>query len=233
MTWLPSRVVELYGIESRSLPQKGAILLSELVLIGLAYHVLFGELLAGVRAFGAAPEPARNLALFAFDLVVVARFLLTLFVFLRRKIPLEETFSVPLAFALYLLGFPLMARGREVPFGALEFAGVGLFLAGSVLNTLSEWQRHRFKLRPESKGKLYSGGLFSLSIHVNYFGDLLWVLGYALVTHNGYALLVPVCLFCFFWFFNVPKLDAYLRERYGDQFSEYERRTKRLVPFVL
>lgn len=29
------------------------------------------------------------------------------------------------------------------------------------------------------------------------------------------------------------KLDAYLRDRYGEEFSAYERRTKKLIPFVL
>lgn len=41
-------------------------------------------------------------------------------------------------FALYLLGFPLMARAASVPWGALEGNGAALFLAGSFLNTVSE-----------------------------------------------------------------------------------------------
>lgn len=42
--------------------------------------------------------------------------------------------------------------------------------------------------------------------------------GYACVTRNA---------------FNVPKLDRYLREHYGAAFADYERRTKRLIPFLL
>ncbi len=110
--------------------------------------------------------------------------------------------------------------------------GAGLFPLDSFLNTFSELQRHLFKKRPENKRKLYNQGLFSLSIHVNYFGDLLWVAGYALVTHNPYALAIPAFLFCFFQFFNIPKLDAHLRDHYGEQFLDYEQRTKRFVPFL-
>jgi protein-S-isoprenylcysteine O-methyltransferase Ste14 len=224
--------MELYGQQSRSLPQKFIILASEIILVVASYLVLFDGLLAGVRAFGTRPEETRNVVLFAFNLVTLCRFLLTLFVFLRRKIPLEETFSVPLAFALYLLGFPLLARGAEVPFGASDIFGVGLFLVGGILNTFSEHQRHVFKRDPHNRGKLYDKGLFSLSIHVNYFGDLLWVTGYAFVTHNLYAFLIPVLLFCFFQLFNIPKLDAHLREHYGESFVDYERSTKRFVPFL-
>lgn len=106
-------------------------------------------------------------------------------------------------------------------------------LGGSFLNTFSEYQRHRWKARAENRGKLYTRGLFASSMHINYFGDLLWVTGYACVTNNAYAFLVPAFLFAFFYFWNVPKLDAYLKQRYGDDFSAYKRRTKRLVPFIL
>lgn len=225
--------MELYGKHASSTAQKLVISTGEILLVGLSYWVLFAGGLRGVRAFGDAPSAARNLTLFAFNLVVFARLFATQFVFLKRAIPWPESFSIVLAFALYLLGFPLLARPASVPFGALEIAGIALFLAGSFLNTFSEYQRHRWKARPENRGRLYTGGLFSASIHINYFGDLLWVGGYACVTHNAYAFLVPAFLFAFFYFFNGPKLDAYLRERYGDDFSAYERRTKRLIPFVL
>lgn len=223
----------MYGKKSPSTVQKLVILVAETLLIGVSYWVLLADGLRGVRDFGASPSELRNLTLFAFNSVVFARFLLTLFVFIERAIPWEETLSVPMAFGLYLLGFPLMARSASVPFGAVELGGVVLFLVGSFLNTFSEHQRRRWKARAENRGKLYTRGLFSASMHVNYFGDLLWVTGYACVTHNAYAFLVPAFLFAFFYYFNVPKLDAYLRDRYGEQFSAYERRTKKLIPFVL
>lgn len=225
--------MEMYGNKSSSTVQKLLILVAELVLLVISSWVLLDDGLQGVRAFGTDPDLLRNTTLLAFNLVVFARFMLTLLVFLKRKIPWEETVSVPFAFALYLLGFPLMARPATVPFGALEIVGIVLFVVGSFLNTFSEYQRHRFKAQEDSRGKLYTGGLFAGSMHINYFGDLLWVGGYACVTHNVYAALVPAFLFVFFYFFNIPKLDAYLRERYGEDFAAYERRTKKLIPYVL
>jgi steroid 5-alpha reductase family enzyme len=205
----------------------------ELMLIAASYLVLFGPLFPGLRAFGEAPSFARNTILFAFNLVVFARYLLTMFVFMERRIPWEEAFSIPVAFALYLLGFPLLARPASVHFGVLEILGISLFVAGSFINTYSEYQRRRFKRRPENKRKLFTGGLFAVSMHPNYFGDLLWVAGYACVTRNEFAWLIPAFLFSFFYFYNVPKLDPHLRQHYGEAFANYERRTKRLVPFVI
>lgn len=225
--------MEMYGEKGRSLTQKAIIVAAEVGLIALSYLVLFASAFAGWRAFGQDPSVPRNLTLFVFNLVVFARFLLTLFAFLERHIPWEEAFSVPMAFALYLVGFPLMAQPAAVPFGWLEIVGIALFVTGSSVNTFSELSRKRWKARAENRGKLYTGGLFSLSMHPNYFGDLLWVSGYACVTHNPYAPLIPTLLFFFFYFYNVPKLDAYLREHYGEPFRAYERRTKRLIPFLL
>ena len=225
--------MDMYSQKDPSLPQKVVILSAELLLIAVSAWVLFGDLLEGIRAFGPDPAVIRNFTLFIFNLVVFGRFLLTLFYFLERKIPWEEAFSVPVAFALYLLGFPLLARSATTLVGMLELAGIMLFMLGSFLNTFSEYQRKRFKSDPANQGKLYTGGLFACSMHPNYFGDLIWVSGYACVTHNPFSALIPAFLFCFFYFYNAPKLDAHLRERYGKSFVDYERHTKRFIPFVL
>ncbi len=55
---------------------------------------------------------------------------------------------------------------------------------------------------------------------------------YALVTRNWWSVAIPVFIFCFFAFYNAPKLDAYLKEKYGKGYDDYAERTKMLVPFV-
>ncbi|MBK8716428.1 MAG: isoprenylcysteine carboxylmethyltransferase family protein [Deltaproteobacteria bacterium] len=225
--------MDMYGHKHSSLPQKTVIVAIELVLLGIAGLVLFGPLGASFRAFGDSPHLGRNLTLLVFDIVVFARYLATMFVFVERRIPWDEAFSIPLAFALYLVGFPLLAKPASTGFGALELLGIGLFVGGSFINTYAEYQRRRFKRRPQNAGQLYTGGLFAITMHLNYFGDLLWVAGFACVTHNAFAWLIPAFLLGFFYFYNIPKLDAYLRSHYGAAFTAYAQRTKRLVPFVL
>ncbi|MEO8413133.1 MAG: DUF1295 domain-containing protein [Ginsengibacter sp.] len=100
------------------------------------------------------------------------------------------------------------------------------------MNTFSELLRSAWKKNPSNKGKLYTGGLFKYPMHINYFGDLLWVSGYALVTGNGYSIFIVIFLFCFFAFYNIPMLDKHLASKYGVAFEGYKRRTKKLVPFV-
>lgn len=50
--------------------------------------------------------------------------------------------------------------------------GGSLFTVGILLETISEIERAAFKRSKENTGKPYTGGLWSLSRHINYFGRL-------------------------------------------------------------
>ena len=69
-------------------------------------------------------------------------------------------------------------------------------------------------------------------MHINFFGDLLWVSAYAMITRNWYALIIPIFIFCFFAFANIPKLDAYLAKKYSTEFEDYSKKTKKFIPFI-
>ena len=172
------------------------------------------------------------LVLFAFNVLNLIRFSATLFVFLKRRIPAAEVASVSIAFILYLIGFPVFSLFPHWHSVAVTVAGGVLFLTGGALNSWSEFQRFRFKRDPRHRGRLFTGGLFSLTRHPNYFGDCLWVLGYALAAASGWALLIPLLLVSFFAFYNIPLLERHLESKYGDEFREYRKKVKSLIPFL-
>jgi protein-S-isoprenylcysteine O-methyltransferase Ste14 len=53
-----------------------------------------------------------------------------------------------------------------------------------------------------------------------------------MVTRNWYAASIPVLIFCFFAFYNAPKLDKYLKGKYGNEYDAYASNTKMLIPFL-
>lgn len=178
------------------------------------------------------PPSARDLVLLACAWVYFARFLMTTFHLLAREVPWSEAWTVG-AWVLALqvvLGF-LGSRSIS-PLGSLDILAVALYVLGSFLNTGSELQRKAWKALPENHGHLYTRGLFGLSMHVNYFGDLLLFTGFALLTSSPWALLVPVVMAAGFVFGHIPRLDRHLREKYGEEYREWERRTRRFVPFL-
>lgn len=219
--------MELYGQQSKSIPQKIVIHAIEILLLWLSFWMLFQQ-----GGIGEGGQFDRRVLIFVFNIITFLRLGYMMLVLLKRKIPWEESVSVPLAFALYYIGFSLLVLPTSKPLDTIDFFAIGLFIMGSVLNTGGEILRHKWKKNPKNKGKLYTGGFFRYSRHINYFGDLLWVIAYAMVTRNVYATLIPVFLFCFFAFYNAPKLDRYLKAKYGTDFDRYASRTKMLIPFI-
>lgn len=228
--------MELYGSNARSLPQKLVVFLLELVWMWLAGWILFqqgGTVILGWFGMTAVPGVLlRREILYAFNLIVFVRLSFMMFYLLKRAMPWAEVANVPIAFALYYIGYALLGYRSTTPVDGWDYLAIALFLAGSAFNSVGELQRHFWKQHPENKGRLYTQGLFGLSMHVNYFGDLLWVSAYALVTRNVWSITIPVFLFFFFVFFNIPQLDKYLASKYTDEFEAWRKRTKKFIPFL-
>ena len=228
--------MDLYSVKSKSIPQKITIITIEIFLLLLSYWILFsggGDLIfdkIGLTALNGNEES--RVITFGFSVIVFLRMSFMMLYLLKRKIPWEESVSVPMAFSLYYIGFALLVYNREIPIDWIDYSAILLFLIGSAFNTVSEVQRHLWKKHPENKGKLYTIGLFKYSMHINFFGDLLWVSAYAIITRNYYAIIIPVLLFCLFAFWNIPALDKYLAGKYKGQFDEYQKKTKKFIPFI-
>ncbi len=206
--------MNLYQVKAKSLPQKLFITGIELGLIVLSGYLMFGW-------FAADPPsaiPTRRWVILGFSLITLLRFVFMMFFLLRRAMPWSEVIAVPLAFSIYYLGFAALGLSNQTELGIWDEGGVVLFLLGSGLNTYSELQRDRFKQDPVNKGKLYTGGLFAYAMHINFFGDVLWVAGYAVIAGHLVGIGVVLLLLLFFMFKNVPMLDDYLRDRYGKCF---------------
>ncbi|MFD2924047.1 methyltransferase family protein [Halobacillus naozhouensis] len=226
----------MYQGKERSTSQKITVVLLESVILIIAGWFLFlegGQQLSNWFGWSFTEgNEIRNTTLFILFLIVYGRMGITLFYLLKRKMPWAEAFSVPLAFSLYYIGFSLFSLTTHKPLTTLDFVYILLFLFGSFINTYSELQRHEWKKNPEHKGELYTEGLFNYAMHINYFGDLVWVTALALLTRSPWAMSIPIILFCFFAFYNIPLLDKYLAEKYGSQFDTYRKHTKKFIPFI-
>ncbi len=226
--------MDLYGKKDKSIPQKTIIIILEILVLGVSYWILFkGGFNKLFPATGLIKgNESRHVILFVFNITVFFRICITMFYFIKRRIPWEEAFSIPFAFAIYYIGFALLGYKYQNGIDLLDIFGIILFIFGSYLNTGSEFSRNKWKKNPENKKRLYTTGLFKYSIHINYFGDILWVTAYSLLTKNWFSALIPLFLFLFFAFYNIPKLDKHLASEYGEQFEEFNRKTKNFIPFI-
>lgn len=202
-------------------------------------HLLF-LIIAGWVYFGgwfndpsAGPgDVERRIILFSFGIILFLRMTLGLFYLLQRKFGWDELGGVLFALFLYQVVFAVLGGGETKPPGLLDVAAIVLFVFGSCLNTGSELQRKKFKDQPPNQGKLYTQGLFRFARHINYFGDVLWVTAWAVVTGNIWALMMPLFLTALFIFFFIPSLTTHLKSRYAGQFNDWAQNTKALIPYI-
>jgi len=153
-------------------------------------------------------------------------------ILLKRKMGWNEVLAVaPWLFIIHAV-FAWLGGINLDKVGIYEYLGIFLYVFGSYLNTASEYRRYVWKKNPANKGKLYTQGLFKYSMHINYFGDSVLFTGYAFLTGNLYALIIPVIMTASFIYVHIPTLDKYLAEKYGDAFKEYAATTNKFVPFL-
>jgi protein-S-isoprenylcysteine O-methyltransferase Ste14 len=226
----------MYERTGDSLPQRLAMGTSGGAILVFAWWLLAG---GGVGVLASrfhhsvpAGDHTRRIALAVALTIYYVRLLFTEFVFLRRGVGWNEVFSVApwILTIVVVLGF---AAGTDpAPLGIAAIFAIALFLFGSWMNTWAEFTRHRWKQRPENRGRLYTGGLFRISRHPNYLGDLISFSGLCVLSGRWFTAVIPVIMLAGFVFANIPILDAHLRDHYGAAFDAYAARTRKLIPLI-
>ena len=145
----------------------------------------------------------RQALIISCSLIYLVRLAICMFVFVKRKIGWFEGGLVSFLFFMMFYLFNTSAASHAEPLGLIAFAGVFLYVAGSCINTLADYQRSTWKRKPENKGRLYTKGLFRYSMHINYFGDSVLYIGLALITLEYVCLLVSFGIILNFVFIYV------------------------------
>ncbi|MGA7564423.1 MAG: isoprenylcysteine carboxylmethyltransferase family protein [Desulfobaccales bacterium] len=226
----------IYKDKSPSLGPKATLVGIHLLVVVIVVWLLLGSGAAVLEnLFGRSLHLASNLRRGALATAAVLYFLRTLatvFVFLKRRMTWSEVGAIALWVALIDVLFAYFGGRHEGSFGLTEVVGVVLVLVGSAINSGAELQRHLWKQRSENAGHLYTGGLFRYARHINYFGDVVLFTGWVLMTGQPGLLIIPVIMAFLFIFGNIPALDRYLKDRYGDEYRVYARTVKRFIPYV-
>jgi steroid 5-alpha reductase family enzyme len=123
--------------------------------------------------------------------------------------------------------------------GYLDYIGICIWIFGFVFEVVADQQKSNFKSDPENKGKFISTGLWAISRHPNYFGEITMWIGVALCAFSGVptfsVFISPVFITLLLIFVSgIPMLEKKADERYGadEKYQEYKRNTPVLVPFI-
>lgn len=199
---------------------------------------------AGVYVLSAPPLNARRIAI----LVMVILYLIHmngLLVLGRRytalgkldaKLSLSQKYALSFVLTntvgwVYSLPF-YFGAGWPGPLDALDLTAFGVYALGTILHGGSDYQKQRFKARPESRGKLLDTGFWALCRHPNYFGDFLIYVAFALIGHSLWGGIAPLANLLQYLFDAIPKNERWAAERYGAAWEAYARRTKKFIPYI-
>jgi len=165
-------------------------------------------------------------------IIYFVRLQVTVWIFQKRSWTWLETITISILMTFVLYAFAKIGGNNKQGVGIIEMIGVLLYVSGSCINTFSESARHVWKLKAKNRGRLYTGGLFRLAMHINYFGDIILFTGFAMITHRPGAYIIPLAMTVNFIFNIIPLLDRYLEKKYGDEFRDYSKKTKKLIPLI-
>jgi steroid 5-alpha reductase family enzyme len=114
-----------------------------------------------------------------------------------------------------------------------------LWMFGFIIEIVADNQKSRFSGNPENKGKFIQTGLWSLSRHPNYFGEIILWVGIAIITlpvlqgWQWVALISPVFVTLLLTRVSgVPLLENKADKKWGGQedYESYKKRTPVLIP---
>jgi len=130
----------------------------------------------------------------------------------------------------------VLADDATVPIApAWRWAGVVLLAAGLALRAWAMTTLGRDytrTLRTEDDQQLVDRGPYRLVRHPGYTGSLFVWVGYALGLGSWVGVAITAVLLVSVYMWRITAEEALLSRALGERYTEYQRRTKRLVPYV-
>ena len=138
-------------------------------------------------------------------------------------------------------GLAAITAAESLALDAFFAAGLALWLAGFTFEVIADRQKTRFRADPANKDRFITSGLWSISRHPNYLGEItLWVgigiMAFPALTGWQYlTLLSPLFIILLLTRISgVNMLERSGHKRWGDdpQYQAYLKSTPVLVPWI-
>jgi steroid 5-alpha reductase family enzyme len=141
------------------------------------------------------------------------------------------------AIAAFVLSLPfaILIANPESEIGFLEFAGVALWLAGVLGESLADAQLQKFKDNPFNKNKICNTGLWHYSRHPNYFFEwLIWVAFFIMALGSPWGIVSVISPVTMFFLLTrvtgIGYTEQHMLKTRGKIFADYQQTTSAFVP---
>jgi protein-S-isoprenylcysteine O-methyltransferase Ste14 len=116
------------------------------------------------------------------------------------------------------------------------YLGIALMIGGIALRQWAIFVLGRFfstKVTILSDHKIVTNGPYHVIRHPAYSGTLLTLVGLGLASRTWAGTLAILILFGLVYNYRISIEEKELKAEFGEQYLEYSRKTKRLIPFLL
>ena len=117
----------------------------------------------------------------------------------------------------------------------ISYAGFILFLTGSLLILVARAHLGRFgtaELSTEEDHQLFTQGVYKYIRNPMYSGGLIATIGFCLVFRCIITLTIMFIYTFVVYNMRINEEERILLEKFGKDFEEYKRKTKKLIPFI-
>jgi steroid 5-alpha reductase family enzyme len=137
-------------------------------------------------------------------------------------------------------GLAAMTSQSQSPVDAFLVVGATLWVIGFGIEVVADQQKTAFRKDPANAEKFISSGLWSISRHPNYFGEIILWIGIAVIAlpvlegWQWVTLVSPVFVsFLLLKVSGVPMLENNAESRWGNdpEFRQYKAKTPTLIPY--
>jgi steroid 5-alpha reductase family enzyme len=136
---------------------------------------------------------------------------------------------------MLIIAWPIILTNSSLPSGLgwLDCVGAGIWLIGFFFEGVGDLQLVRFKKYPLNKGKIMTEGLWRLTRHPNYFGEVVMWWGIYLIAFSvplGWTAIISPVLITFL-LLRISGVTM-LEKKYADnpEYAAYMRRTSAFFP---
>ena len=135
----------------------------------------------------------------------------------------------------------LIINNKKLVNQPIFYLGLLIWFIGILFEIIADEQKRRFRLNEKNRGKFISSGLWSISRHPNYFGEIILWIGIAIIslpTLSGFqyvTLISPLFIYLLLTRISgVNLLEESSDKKWGDlqEYEQYKRETPVLVPFI-
>ena len=138
-------------------------------------------------------------------------------------------------------GLAAMTSVKVVPLGWYALIGIVLWLEGFIVEVVADHQKTRFRSKKENRDKFINEGIWSLSRHPNYYGEITLWFGIAFISFpvlqcwQLLTLISPIFVYILLTIISgITMLERKADKKWGDdpEYQLYKETTSSLIPMA-